>query len=154
MNHETVNGADFYDFEHQNEKSDLLWFMGPDYLAFISNSIEGLLSKQLESPEILGVRSTGQPQFQTRVAKNRDNKVSYVEIDWPMQILFKDSEGHLRLDVEMNYKYWAHLDGSEKPRNEAAVNVISQERLKNITRLSKIARKITRAGRSLRSRLL
>ena len=134
MNHEKVNGADFYDFDCQNEKSDLLWFMGPDYLAFISYSIEGLLAKQLKSPELLGVRSTGKPQFQIRIAENRDNKISYIEIDWPMQVLFKDSKGHLRLDVEMNYKYWAYLDESKEPKNEAAVNIISEDRLKkNIT---------------------
>ena len=129
MNHERVNGADFYNFAEQSEAPSLVWWMGSDYLCFIWQSIQGLVCNQLEKPETLGVKSHGDPKFQTRVATNRDNKVSYVEIDWPMQLLLRDASGDLRLEVEMNYKYWANLDGSEPPKNNAAVNIVSQKRL-------------------------
>lgn len=129
MNQENVNGADFYNFLPQTDRNEMLWWMGEDYLCFIWQSIMGLICNQLTEADILGVKSHAEPDFEVKVAQNRDNKVSYVELTWPMQILLRDAEGNLRLEVEMNYKYWANLDGTEPPKNNAAVNIASQVRL-------------------------
>lgn len=128
MNQEQVNDTDFYNFWPQPEAPELLFFMGEDYLHFIWQSIQGLICNQ-NNAELLGVKSQQEPKFQTRIAQNRGNKVSYIELTWPMQILLADSSGNTRLEVEMNYKYWANLDGSESPSNNARVNVLSETRL-------------------------
>ncbi|MDN3544244.1 hypothetical protein QWZ02_07255 [Kinneretia asaccharophila] len=126
MNHQQVNGIDLYNFQKDNDRSELLFWMGESCAEFIVNSVIHQVCSQVADSELLGIKAHSDPVFQVRVATKRGNKVSYIEAKFPMQVLIRNPQGDIRLEVTGTYEYRANLDGSRPPEITKSFDISHQ----------------------------
>lgn len=126
MNHQQVKGIDLYNFQEESDRSELLWWMGESCAEFIVDSVINQICSQVADSELLGIKAHSDPKFQVKVATERDNKVSYIEAKFPMQVLIRNPEGDIRLEVIGTYEYRANLDGSDPPAITKSFEILHQ----------------------------
>lgn len=126
MNHQQVKGIDLYNFQKDSDRSELLWWMGESCVEFIVDSVINQICSQVADSELLGIKAHSDPIFQVRVATKRDNKFSYIEAKFPMQVLIRNPQGDIRLEVIGTYGYRANLDGSRPPEITKSLEISHQ----------------------------